>query len=441
MINTIGENKKYIAYLALLFLVFTPGFATAWFRLFVPERSELFFFAIFLYAFLQYQKNQKTVFFIAGLLAANIALYYKEPAFLMLGTFAFFHLVFGWREINFKQKLYDFLLMLSSLVFITVYFFVVYIHKGNNLYGDTTLNPLLVISKNIFNYSLNDPLLIFSLIPFAIWRVVVIIKTKNANAVYDPMLFGALIYLLVFVKLNMFAPHYLLPVYLFAIPALLYFFVIEKLYKNIKFKILASITLFMIAFSSFPVGLHYISHYKNVPSNFQNTLTFLKTYIQNEANKNNRTNIFIDGINRGSNCEVYHSFIKNLEFLGLKSSQFDIKSDEVDDGILGKPVEDKNSSYSVISSSQPSEVKSGDLLILTPYTKHNLCGENIENYFKDYELIYSSGSTFPVPNFSIKAALKYFFASKVRGSGADEKMMISDNFFDMPLEFYVLKKK
>lgn len=77
LLEILGFRYKNIIFLSILILILSPGFVTAWFRLFVPERSVLFFLIIFLYFYVLYQKEQKISYFVLGLISANIALYYK----------------------------------------------------------------------------------------------------------------------------------------------------------------------------------------------------------------------------------------------------------------------------------------------------------------------------------------------------------------------------
>ena len=439
--NIFNYDNKYLSVYIILFLLFLPGFVTAWFRLFVPERSELFYFVIFLYFFLKYQKEQKIFYLLVGLTSANIALYYKEPAFLMLGSFAFFHLIFGWKEINFKQKIFDFLLMISSFIFILVYFFVVYLNKGETLYGTTTLNQFLQMAKNIFNMALSDPLIIFILLPLVLYRLYQIIKIRKIDYLFDSMLFSSAIYVLVYIKLNMFAHHYLLPSYAFGLIAISYFIFKEQFYKKVLFKILGIITLIFVLFSSLPTGLHLISHYKNVPNNFQKTLSFLQEYIAENSKDGEKVSIFFDGVNRNGG-EVHHSFIKYLEFKGLNHNQFDIKSDENDNGILPIVAENSEALYAILKQSTLSEIKSGDLLIVTPYTAKyiGLEKKEMDKMSEKYALIYHAKSFLEIPNIGIKSIIKSIYREN-KNYSIENRVMVSQNIFQMPLDFYVFKAR
>lgn len=435
--------NKYIAIFSILSIIFNPGFVTAWFRLFVPERNVFLFLVVFLYFFLKFQKDQKIIYLIIGLISANIALYYKEPVFLILGGFAFFHLLFDWKNLNTKQKIFDFLTIISSSVFLIVYYFVVYINRGPILYGTTSINPLIQLVKIAFSYTLSDPILLFLCLPLGLWRLYAIIKSKDIIPIFDTMLFSSLIYVAVFFKLNMFAPYYLLPAYAFGLVPVVYFIFQREMYKRLAFKILLVVALVFTVTISLPTSLHFISHYKNVPNNFQKTLSFLVEYIKEKSAGGERVSIFLYGVNRNTGVEVYHSFIKYLEFYGLNASQFDFKSDEDDNGVL--PFADNSveqSKYTVWRTKYAYKIEKGDLLVVTPYTAKyiDLHKKEIESLEQDYELLYHAKSFIEIPNIGLKSIIKEL-ARKYNPSLKEKKAILSENIYGLPIDFYVFRKK
>lgn len=448
LLNLFGSEGKLISMLVILALVLTPGFATAWFRLLVGDRNAIFFLTIFIFTFLKFQKHQKVVYAVLGFISANIALYYKEPVFLLIGGLGLFHLVYGWRNLNVKQKIFDVSLLLSALVFVLLYLFVVYFKRSGVLYGETNISPLIAFTKNVFNYALNDPFVIFLLFPLFFYRIYLLVKKRELHYVFDSLLFVSVIYSLVFFMLNMFAYYYLLPVYAFAVPSVLYFWVNEKLYnRRTLFKILSIATGFFVLFSSVPTAIYFISHYKNVANNYQRTLSFLADYIHTEHKKGKRVSVFLDGVNRNESVEIYESFIKYLEFKGLKPSEFDFKSNEDDSGILKffKSYISNNKAlarYTVFQQPSKSEIRKGDLVILTPYTKHYISFDQreIKHLQNNYELIFRTYSYAEVPYLSIKTLIKYIFR-QYKSMFSDNRLMISENIFGLPLDFYVFRAK
>jgi hypothetical protein len=447
LLDLLGGKWKLTSILVILAFIFTPGFTTAWFRLFVGERNVIFFLTVFIFTFLRFQSHQKIGYAIVGFVSANIALYYKEPVFLLIGGLGFFHLVFGWRNLNIKQKVFDVSLLFSALVFVLFYLFVVYFKRGGVLYGEFDINPLIAFIKNAFNYTLNDPFIILLLFPLYFYRIYLFIKRRELHYVFDSLLLVSVIYSLVFFLLNMFTYYYLLPVYAFAIPSVLYFWVNQKLYRQVLFKILLATTGFFLLFSSLPTAIHFISHYKNVANNYQKTLQFLTDYIHTEHKKGRKVSIFLDGVNRNESMEIYESFIKYLEFKGLQPSEFDFKTNEDDSGFLkflGAYLSHNKTlaRYTVFQQSSKSEIQKGDLIVLTPYTKQyiSLDKREIKHLQSKYKLIFRTYSYAEVPYLSIKTLIKSIFRPYKNGL-SKSRMMITENILGLPLDFYVFIAK
>ncbi|MEI6154026.1 MAG: hypothetical protein WCQ90_08050, partial [Deltaproteobacteria bacterium] len=361
--------------------------------------------------------------------------YYKEPGFLMLGTFAFFHLLLGWEKFSFRQKLFDILLLVSSCVFILVYYFIVFINMTGSRYGKTPYNQILVFAKNIFNYMLSDPFLIIVLPLLIMYRsFLVFYKRSSKEPIYDSLLIASFVYVLAFLKLNiLFGYYYLLPAYVFGIVGITYFLFNQEYLKKILFKIGVLISLLIFFINSLPTGLHLISYHKNVPINFQKTLDYLEGYIPLQKH---RVNIYLDGVNRGSGIEFYDSFAKFLKFRGLSIKTFDFRSDMESDHKIIFSSGDSSSPYTVFQSSATTIPKSGDLLILTPFSYKLFNNEYLAKIKHDYELLYHAESLLPVTNISAKTLMKHI----LMGSVSNETMM-SNNIYGTPLDFYVFRKR
>lgn len=430
-----GSERKYLAYIAIFFLIFTPGFVTAWFRLFVPERDQFFFLLLFLYFFIKSSKGN-VIYILLALLFANLSLYYKEPTFIMIGSFAFFHFLLGYKQIDFKQKILDVLLIFSSIIFIVIYFFLVYLKKGDVLYGEVNINPLIQLIKILVNYSLNDPLIVFILLPLSIFRAYMIIFKKERNYFFDPLLFSSVLYFIVFIKLNMFSQHYLLPIYCFGLFVVVKYLAEKNYFKSTLIKFTTGISLILIFSSSLPTGIHLISFYKNVPNNFQATLEFLKFYLPNNSK---RVDVFLYGVNRNTGVEVYHSFIKYMEYEGINSDVFDMQSEQDDNGILQTWIDD-HSPYTVCKQAMASKIDSGDLIIITPHTTYffDLQKSQISELNKEYDLVFHADSFVEIPNISLKSMAKSLYR---KFKSSNTPFMLSSNTYNWPIDFYVLKKK
>lgn len=403
----------------------TPASITAFLRLFVPEKFESIFFAIFIFSYIYFLRKDSKIAMFISLISATIALYYKEPAFIMLGAFAFFHFIFAFKTSNVYQKILDILLCASAFAWIVVYYLVVITNKSTSgNYGDTPYNPFIVFAKILLNYTLTEPFLfigVFALIGYRIYLV--FYKKKHINALLDALLLGAMLHCLAYLVLKIYSFHYPLPAYIFVLLPLGYYFCVYFRTRFIKIIFFICVVLYIFnALSSF---LYQLNHYKAVPNNFANTIAFLDKYLS----QNPATNIYLEGVNRASGVEVYHSFGKNIAFFGHKD--FDLLSDiGIDNELLGKS--DEKSPYSVFRSNAIVEKKSGDLVVLTPFNTRTF--NNNENY----ELLFESKEGFNLPMLNIKSILK-IITLKFLGDGGE--IILASNAFALPIHFSVYKVK
>ena len=417
-LNHFLQHKIYSLFWILLLLL-TPSFATAFLRLFVPEKLESVFFAIFIFSFIKFQDSNKFVFFILALISANFALYYKEVAFIMLGGFCFFYMLFSYKKAS--KNLLSFLLLCSCVLWLVLYYvFVLAVKTSSGNYGDTPYNAIIVFLKNITNYALSEPFLfigIFALIVFRFYLIV--FRHFKINPILDSLMLASFLHSLAYFALNIYSFHYPLPAYIFGIIPLAFYF--REYLKYFFIKCIIALCVFIYIFNSFPAFVYQFNHYKAVPNNFARTIDFLASYI----NENPHINIYLDGVNRASSGEVYHSFIKNLEFRGV--SDFDMKSDlPIDNILLGRA--DKTSTYSVFKSNDILQKQSGDLVVWTPYSTINLDSS-------DYELLFYSAYGFNVPFFGIKSLLKSIIINH------SKDLVLSDNVSMLPIHFSVYKVK
>lgn len=123
----------------------------------MPERMEFVFLSIFLMCYAYVLQHKQAIFaLICGIISANIALYYKETAFAMIGAFAFVMLVCGYRNFSVQIRIFNLVLLLSSIVWLVVYYYVVLLNKqGDGFYGETPYNALLMVGKGFF-YRLDE---------------------------------------------------------------------------------------------------------------------------------------------------------------------------------------------------------------------------------------------------------------------------------------------
>lgn len=423
---------RYVVYGFILLCIFSPTFITAWLRLYVPERMEFVFFSLFLACYMHVvytHANVKSWIMLAlGVVCANFALYYKETAFVMLGAFGFMHFILGYKQSLRIHKVFDIALVASSVVWLLVYIIVVVAHKHTTgSYGDTPYNQLLVMTKVIFTYVLQEPFLFVAVPLFVLYRIFMVLSKKSSCIpLLDASLVAALVLCAEYIVLKIGDIHYPLPAYIFGLVGLVGMGVYYWRQRIIRVIYIVCLVLYIS--NSIFVSAYQFAFYKVVPNNFQDTLGFLSAYTKDHPN----THIYLEGVNRASGVEVYHSFGSWLKFYGAED--FDLYSDtQVDNILLGK--EEPNSPYSVFRSNAIVPKQSGDIVILTPYTLLNITQEQFKEFEQRYELLHISDFGYEIPRLGIKAFIKAFMHNK----GAQGEVMLNQNIYGLPLYFYIYK--
>ena len=133
--------------------------------------------------------TNKVAYFILSLFFLTYAIYSKEIIFIIPLTIATTNLLFSYKNLNKKQKIFNYLLLLDVVIFLLLYYFIVYINKMG-IYPNVSLfnidNILSVLSSEYYL------ILIFALSLYGFYRIVV--KKDRNNLIYDGILFSATTY-------------------------------------------------------------------------------------------------------------------------------------------------------------------------------------------------------------------------------------------------------
>lgn len=436
-------SNRYLIYLTPIILSLTPAMTIPFFRTHMIDRNIILLYAALLYFYFLNLDNSKTKYIVLGLLSVNTALYYRENAFVALFVFAFFHFILTWKKSGKKVKIFDGLIMFSSLLYLLLYYLIIFRHLEKNamIYTSTGFNILLVSIKAILNFAFfSDPIVILILLPFTAWRLYKFLRKKiSLHPIYDSMLLAGSAYAMTYIVLHAYGPNYMLPVYIFALPPLIYFFS-QKEQRTVFWKIIAVICGLIMIFNVFPSGLHQLTYYKYFSVNFNKMLDFLINDI-NTNHPNQKMNIFLAGTDlKGGRTGTYFILADFLEYRKLPSWHYDLKSN------VPTPNPDKVYSYikfpfTVFESDQPSEIHSGDYLIVQPEaTKINITKEYIQSLSKDYKLLFRTNSPLAFPNLNLKTLAKYLLSSRLSQTQKDEGVITNENLMRWP-DYYVFIKK
>lgn len=451
-------TDKFVRYLALIAVLLSPGFVTAFFEIPSQERQVVVLLLAFLLCYTAFIRNRQPIAFFASLLFANLAIYYKEPVFAAIAAFAFSHMILTWRERNLWSKVLDGLLIACAAVFLALYVILV-IPKQGVSYIYSTENPLIVLVRNVANYAFfSDPIPLLLLCPLAGWRMYVLIKGKAApHPIMDPLGFAGAAYVGVYLVLNIYGPYFLFPAWIMAIPPLLYFYLQSRPVK-VFWRAAFFITVLVFVVNTLPFSAYVLTYDKYLPVNFNRTADFLVADIKHRY-PGKRANIFLDSIDRDGGRATYFILGEYLKFKGLTIGDFDMRSvdkyetsrpsqlkpspfdrqEDIDRIVEHYGYQNRQFPYTLMQPGGVSEIKKGDYLVVTPENPNNIDNEYIAALEGEYDLLFATKSPFAIPSMNAKAVVKMLVASLL-GKEESTRFMHTRNIMKWP-DYYVLIKK
>ncbi|RDU72732.1 hypothetical protein CQA66_03830 [Helicobacter aurati] len=387
------QMLKCVAAFCIILLLIAPAFIQSYLRLFVPERMEFVFLSFFLacYTYILRMNNnantsiQAFIVLFIGICCANIALYYKETTFILLGAFGFCHLIayllFSSNK-NGKLILFDIALVLSSCVWVIVYYLIVFSQKQTmERYGGQFIHESFKIVSKIFytlwKIFLNETFLMVSLILCCSFLLVTLIKKRYVNPLLVALTLASMAFIAGYVVLGIFpANHYMLPCYIFALPLFCVSILFARNLLVYRWLLIASGVYFIVAV--LPNSLLLFGHYKLVPNNFQNCVRFLSEYTMSHPH----TKIYLKDINPVAGVEIYVSFDRWLKFYGAQ--HFDLDS---------------------VNMYDPSKQYNAGDIIVVPYAYSASIQEFLSKP-SNYELLYASPYNVDIPNLSLRNLIR-----------------------------------
>lgn len=449
-------------YVALVLLLLLPVSTLTFYKLLYIDKTVLTLMAVALAAHIRFQTATTRGSFLVSILTANLALYYREPVFALLATYATAHWWLGRHTLSRGAKVLDAVWIASAAIYLLVYLIWVMPHRGAQIYGQGQVgDAMLIFVKNAANYAFfSDPIIILCVFPLALYRIIVVLGKRAApHPIIDAMLLAGVAYAGVFIVLNIFSPYYMLPVYLFTLPALLYFYATPLREKRF-WRWTAGITGFVLLVNTIPLGIHYLSYNKYVPINFDATIAFLKVDISRRYQQGKRASIFFDGVDRGTGKGIYFVAGEYLKFKGLPIHEFDLKSNVEalqQAPFVGKPspfdtkaeltLVDPTHSYvypdfpfAVFQPGPLPTPQRGDYLIVSPHSTRNVDQHYLDALGKDYDLVFRTYSRFAVPRITLKTALKFFLTKTATHDMSASGVMLNENLLNWP-DYYVFVKK
>ncbi|RAX54258.1 hypothetical protein CCY99_04400 [Helicobacter sp. 16-1353] len=446
-------NSPFIRFIICFICFLNMGFVTIMVGICYPESPLCFALVLFVFmSYKIYKSENRAIFFILGILAANMAIYLKEPSFLAIGAFGFLNIIYMYasKKINRIYFIYCILLLVSALIFVVIYTLYVmpnvessYEEVAFNKANLSFYNYAIFLIKGLFNFILNDAFIVI-LLPFiTLCRIYSTIKSKSLDSIaifWDSLLVGGILYFAVYIKLQLFTSYYLVPIYFIVAGSVVYY-----LGKYLRYKIAKLIFGFcMILYITnvLPQSIWTFMSLKSQGVAFHQSLDFMAKYISQNSDK---TRIYFDGIGRGSgyNDHFWFYFIKYLEEI-YNVSNFDVLSKEPNaTSLLQSPLHwqnDKNSPFTIHNSTSVSTPKKGDIIILNQNSNKYIDSAYLQNMQEKYELIYKT-NVVGLPYISLKMIIKYLMINLGNSPLAKDALSGNSNPFKLPINNYIYKVK
>ena len=424
-ILNISNGKSALNSIITVLLSLSIGFVIAFFGICYLEKIQIIWIAIFmLCTFFVLQKPTQTNQLL-GIIALNIALYYKEPLFASAIAFGVILLLYARQNSRKDLQKYALLVICSALLYVLLYVLLVLVFANViKYYGFNVVS-------DIWECVISDSIVVFTVCGVVAFRAyLVIFRKEKIEPFFDGFLCASFAYFAVFAVLKISTPYYLLPCYVFGIPSLLYFG--RKYFCNVFIKIVLFLGLFGFLAQNLPSGIHKMIDLKAQGVQFHRALDFVASHLK----ENKDAKIFFEGIGSdlliyGAEALFYASWFD--EYLHIMYGAQSPKG-----GRLRAETKCYYDSYYCLRQGTP---KSGDLIIAN---NKSALGNTLTVAQSRGELIYQSG--FPtIPKIALMPFARYFFsdsspvAQNDKAKKTAESTPNNTNYFALPLETYVFK--
>ena len=202
-------NSVYRCSIVCLALVI-PGVVISFTGLIYPERNVLFLLACLVWFVRRFDETFAVRYAVGAVVAVQLMLYCKEPAFLLVLGFCGARVLFRWmqRAGGPDWRGLDPLLIAASVGFL-VLFAIMRFRQGPSAYLAARQVPV----QEVLRYYLHVDPLAWALSVAAVVRVVRMVRGRTvAMPIWDALACGGVLYFVAYLGLRMVSPYYLAPV-------------------------------------------------------------------------------------------------------------------------------------------------------------------------------------------------------------------------------------
>ena len=267
----LDDELSIAARVALTVLaLMTPSILISFSGLIFPERNVLFFLACLVVSVRRFEQTKSIAWAVAAVVCAQIILYYKEPAFLLLLGFAAVRLMLRLRNAQNArwdharlwdaESSLDLCFVSLAVTFLLYYFSVMGIHQKLQYAGDRRQPP----GEILLAYMRLD-FLAWLFLSVVLGRIYLILRHRAAvSAFWDGLAFGGVLYVLAYYCLGIFNAWYLAPADFIAVLYVGRFAVLSWKKMRPWNKVVASMLVFTVLIQDISLSALAVFERKNV---------------------------------------------------------------------------------------------------------------------------------------------------------------------------------
>ena len=217
---TKNDSNLVFAMAALFLVIFNTNIVRLFMSIIFPERILVVCLALFmLFSYLAEIKN-KTLYYVLAFLTAVYATYCKEPVSSIFVVIGCLNLMFNYKNLTLKQKVFYSGLLFNGILYITLYYFLVYV-QSTSFYSSGSDKSLSYFE--VTKILLKSAPIYWLFFAVAIYRGICVLFLKQRQYLFfDGLLFASIAYFLAYVAIKFYQPYYIYPGIVLAVPAIFY---------------------------------------------------------------------------------------------------------------------------------------------------------------------------------------------------------------------------
>jgi hypothetical protein len=281
--NKVAKEQYILNALFVLLLFSTSNFIEIHMRCIYSERMMFFTLSAFMLCYWLGENRRFVIYYILAFLAAAYTTYLKEPVFGMIAIVSLTNLVFRCKKLDRKGRIFNYVLMTNSAVYLRIYICRWFEGKPRALYhGAKLFYSDFSILNSVSRLIMEEPIVCIMFIVCFFRLYFVLVKKDRKHLFLDGLLFAGVGYACAVIVL-MVGNHCLFPSLVLVMPSLAYWALYFLKKNKLTFRTIVFSLLF-IAIPSIAVSVHKVK--KNWF--YRSADTFIAKEIMNRYLKGNK---------------------------------------------------------------------------------------------------------------------------------------------------------